>query len=455
MKDIAEILQNPEITHLMLQAFQRILDNTDAMVFVKDSNLVYHAANMPFVHMVGKNRLEDVIEHTDFDIFDDPILAQRYVADDHRLIAENKDVISFIEPLPEENGQARFARTQKYILRKEDGKIIGLAGISRDVTQEIIAYEDHQKELSYLFALPDDAFMVICLDIVDWRIIGERQQHIQDVSFTMHEDADDLAKKACRNIVDRRGPAYLFYRDFRAGVLNDIYKNGRRNIVMEYLRRFDNGAERWIRDEIKLLADPSNGHLCLMLTVRDIHVRKQEEVKLLWAAERDGMTGILNRSSVINYAKDFLHSEGRIDSHALFVIDIDNFKRINDTNGHQAGDRFLTKIAHTIRDCFRDSDLIGRVGGDEFMVLMKHVPNIRVVRQKGQALLAALQTVCEEFSHLEVSGSIGVSLYDQDGESFESLYEKADQAMYFSKRNGKGQLFFSSDMPEIEAQWNS
>ncbi len=441
MKPMDEILNNPKLSSLMLHALQAFLDNSEAMLFIKDANLIYQRANMPFVHMVGKGCPDEVIGHSDFDIFEDKMLAQRYVADDRRLLDGEQDMISFVEPLTDREGKPRFSRTTKYVLRSPEGRILGLAGISRDITAEIEARADHQKEIAYLFNLPKNAFMAICIDITDWRIIGERIQSINGLLFKKHEDVDSLAKKACRNVVDRRGSAYIFYRDFLPGMLQEIYKSGRRTIVMEYLRRFESGEERWVRDEIMLMTDPSNNHPCLVLTVRDIHERKQEEIHLLWAAERDEMTGLLNRASIIRYCKEFLREKGRTDMHALFMLDVDNFKQVNDTHGHQEGDRFITHIAHIIRDCFRDSDLIGRVGGDEFLVLMKHIPNVRVVREKGQALMDTLRTVCHEWNMKNVSVSVGVSLYDQDDDEFEGLYDKADQAMYFSKRNGKNQLF--------------
>ena len=159
MRDIEEILQDKRTSRLLLKAFQNILHSTEDMLFIKDENLVYQAANMPFVRMVGKDCPEDIIGHSDFEIFDDYILAQRYVADDHRLIAAEEDTISFIEPITEEDGRSRFARTTKYVLRDSQGQVIGLAGISKDVTHEIIASENHQQELAYLFDLPEDAYM--------------------------------------------------------------------------------------------------------------------------------------------------------------------------------------------------------------------------------------------------------------------------------------------------------
>lgn len=448
MKDIELILQDQDASRLMLQAFQSILNDTDMMVFVKDANLVYRAANMPFVRMVNKACLDDVIGYSDFEIFEDPILAQRYVSDDRKIIEGNTDIISFTEPITEDNGRPRFAKTSKYILRDSNRKIIGIAGISRDVTQEIVATQDHQKGIAYLFELPESVFMAVYIDVTEWRIIGERQHDVDALSFRMHENADVLKEKACKNVVDPNGPAYLFYKEFSSKFLQEIYNSGRRNFVMEYLRRFQNTEERWVRDELSLMVDPSNNHLCMMLTVADIHSQKKEEVELLRAAERDELTGILNRASVVKYTKALLNNDSTAATHAMFVIDIDNFKRINDTFGHQAGDQFLISIAQTIRKCFRDSDLVARIGGDEFVILMKHVPGIEIIKKKGQALLTAIKEACLDMAELNVSASIGVSIYPDDGRTFDQLFEKADQAMYAEKRNGKASLLIYSDLPE-------
>ena len=83
------------MTSLMLHALQAFLDNSDGMVFIKDANLVYRAANLPFTQMVGKNSPEELVGRSDFDIFEDEMLAKRYVADDRRLLASGQDKISF------------------------------------------------------------------------------------------------------------------------------------------------------------------------------------------------------------------------------------------------------------------------------------------------------------------------------------------------------------------------
>ena len=160
------------------------------------------------------------------------------------------------------------------------------------------------------------------------------------------------------------------------------------------------------------------------------------------------MTGLLNRSAIMENAKEFLRGDNANHNHAIFAIDIDGFKLVNDTYGHKRGDEFLTRIADAIRGSFRDTDLVGRIGGDEFLVLMKYTPTEDVVREKAQNLLAAMRNVCEELSELGVSGSVGISIFgdNRDGVDLETLIEKADRALYRAKASGKNCAVMVSDI---------
>ena len=135
MRNHDEIMNNPELSLLMLRAMQTFLDNSDNMLFIKDANLIYQYANMPFANMVGKSCPEELIGHSDFDIFEDEMLAQRYVADDLRLLADNQDVISFVEPLTDREGKPRFSRTTKYVLKHPDGGILGVAELGAELSR--------------------------------------------------------------------------------------------------------------------------------------------------------------------------------------------------------------------------------------------------------------------------------------------------------------------------------
>ena len=131
--------------------------------------------------------------------------------------------------------------------------------------------------------------------------------------------------------------------------------------------------------------------------------------------------------------------------HVLFMLDVDNFKNLNDTLGHQAGDNFLIAFAAGIKKCFRESDIVGRVGGDEFFALMKDFTELSKVAGKAEELLDAIQKVCAIYPEVQISGSIGISVYPDDGSYLEDLYAQADAALYKAKRKGKNQYVFASE----------
>ena len=131
-------------------AFYAMLENTSDMIFVKNNNLEYVYASLPFARMVGIECVEDILNKCDTDIFEDKELAIRYIADDRRLLENEANLMNFIEPIKEKDGQARYGSTSKYILRDDEGNIIGLLGITKDITREYIARQNYQQELKYL-----------------------------------------------------------------------------------------------------------------------------------------------------------------------------------------------------------------------------------------------------------------------------------------------------------------
>lgn len=160
-------------------------------------------------------------------------------------------------------------------------------------------------------------------------------------------------------------------------------------------------------------------------------------------AHTDQLTGILNKLSFEEYTKHRLQSEIRTVPHALILIDVDNFKGVNDTLGHAYGDQVLATIGANLRSIFSTNDFCGRIGGDEFCVLLNTPPGkdedyLDFTRSKCRA-------ICEAFhSHYtgddgtyKISASIGCAIFPENGDDFESLYKMADKALYESKHRGK------------------
>jgi len=445
MKDIDLVLDNRDNARVLLTAFQTMLDNSSDMIFIKDQNLTYLAVTMSFVRMTAKQTLDDVIGHTDFDLFEDQDLAARYVEDDRKIFAAGQDMIGFNEPLPDENGVPRYGNTTKHVLRDRNGTIIGLLGLTRDITREVVAQQHYQKELEYLFELPQDAYAAIFLDIYDWRIISQREQAVEGLRLPLGHSIEVLLNDAIQH-VSPTSAAHAFYRDFAQDSLYDIYDSGKRNVTLEYPRSMPDGRQHWLQTNITFLRDPVTSHLCAMLVIRDIDAKKQAEEQILRLAETDEMTGLFNRSATMKQIRSFLSGEGKDGDHALLIVDVDNFKEINDTYGHLAGDQCLVLLANAIQRCFRASDIVGRIGGDEFFVLMKHVPSLDNVSQKASMLLEEMQAAAAG-QPWKVSGSVGISLYrgSQSSSTLEQLYDQADQALYRAKNQGKNRVVFAPD----------
>ncbi len=165
----------------------------------------------------------------------------------------------------------------------------------------------------------------------------------------------------------------------------------------------------------------------------------------------DSLTGLTNKMHTQQLISNYLHDNPMCNC-ALFVIDVDNFKSVNDNNGHLFGDAVLTSIAAAIKSTFRNSDIVGRIGGDEFMVLMKDYRTLSDVIDKANALKHVIRNTYVGEGDYVISVSVGISLFNEHGEDFNTLYQKADNAMYFNKNNGKdGYTIYSPDNKDISS----
>lgn len=430
--------------NLLDVAFQTMLKNSRDMIFIKDINSVYVAASEPFVKMVGKETEAQLLGKTDAEIFDDKNLAKRYLADDRKLIAGGKDLVDYIEPIPEEEeGKARYGSTSKYILRNQEGKAMGILGITRDITRDYVARQHYQHELQYLFELPKDTYAISYVDVDSWRIISQRRQLIKQDTLQECQTVEQLVDAAIDSIMDKNCDAAKFYNDFTAENIRRIYEQGENHISFTYQRKMADGMERWVHNEIRFLLDIDSGHLCAMLSAKDIDAEKREQQELAVAAKMDRMTMLLNRETTMRYIRRVLE-ENETEKHVLFMFDVDNFKHLNDTMGHQKGDEFLVELARGLKKSFRDSDIVGRVGGDEFFALMKNVPDTALVERKANELLNTIQEICADYADIRLSGSIGIGIYPENGKTLDELYGQADAALYQAKRKGKNQYVFAS-----------
>lgn len=162
-------------------------------------------------------------------------------------------------------------------------------------------------------------------------------------------------------------------------------------------------------------------------------------------ADTDLLTDLYNKAATERKIKDYLAAHPN-QMGLLFVLDIDNFKKINDTMGHAFGDEVLRTFGIQIRAEFRATDILGRTGGDEFTIFLCNMKEEGIIRTEAKRLERFFQNFqAGEYVKYSATASIGAAIYPQDGKDFESLYKAADNALYVAKKRGKNQLAFYGD----------
>ena len=188
-----------------------------------------------------------------------------------------------------------------------------------------------------------------------------------------------------------------------------------------------------------------------VMTFQDITVRKLAEEQLIHIAQYDELTDLANRELFsTTLSKSLLHAQRNQRSCGVLFLDLDNFKKINDTMGHAAGDDLLVSIAQRLKSSIREDDLPARFGGDEFAVLLTDLARKEDAFKVADSILNAMQTPhLLQGEETVVSFSIGISTYPDCGTDASTLMKSADMAMYHAKQKGKNnfQYFHSSEMP--------
>lgn len=209
------------------------------------------------------------------------------------------------------------------------------------------------------------------------------------------------------------------------------------------------GTESPIEDSIAPIHNRDNQVTGAVIVFHDVSETRAMAQKMLHMAQHDFLTGLANRALLTERLTRAIGLAQRKKKQvALLFIDLDNFKQINDTLGHAIGDKLLQSVAKRLTEVVRTTDTVCRQGGDEFVVLLTEIEQCQDAAQVAQKLIAAfaLPHVIHE-CELDVTLSIGVSIYPDDGKDVESIFQHADAAMYCAKTGGRNNYqFFRADM---------
>ena len=211
------------------------------------------------------------------------------------------------------------------------------------------------------------------------------------------------------------------------------------------------GAYYWIRITTRIVRMESDGSVRLFVYRQNIDAEKRHEKRMLKLVQTDEMTGLLTKMATQQAVERVMESKPNA-TYAFFLLDIDDFKRINDQYGHAFGDQVIAEFARLLQKNFRGNDIVGRIGGDEFAAFIP-IANEERVEEKVRALVEALDWEYQnEGKSLRVSASIGVALVPRDGVTREEIYVKADQAMYYAKAHGKNSYTIYSKLSQEQRE---
>lgn len=250
----------------------------------------------------------------------------------------------------------------------------------------------------------------------------------QVLSGRNHVHPDDLLllRKKIRLLVEKEGKEYL-----------DL--------------RISNSDGRYLWSRIRAISKAENAEkpTSIIGVIYDIDDLKKNVLDMQQKVQQDLLTKLLNKESTKQAVSEYLKNMAGEARAAVLMLDLDNFKAINDTYGHLYGDSVLSQIGSTLRNLFRTWDVIGRIGGDEFLVLLKDVPNEEVVRDRCALLVETFRKYFHDLMpELNVSVSVGGVLIPEHGKTWADVYRHADIALYAAKHKGKCQynIYSSGDV---------
>ena len=177
---------------------------------------------------------------------------------------------------------------------------------------------------------------------------------------------------------------------------------------------------------------------------QEVFERMQAEQRVWHLAHHDSLTGLPNRALLLDRLQQALNQARRTTHRvAVMFLDLDRFKTINDTLGHDVGDELLKEVAQRLRGAVRAVDTVARLGGDEFVVVLNEIANAEdAVRVAGKIIASFAAPICVGAHELQVTTSIGIGLYPEDGDEVYNLMKRADSAMYQAKHAGRNQYCF-------------
>ncbi len=338
------------------------------------------------------------------------------------------------------DGRIVHAHRAARALRKADGSLDYVVAIVEDITERKLAMETIREQNNFLNAVFESEPHCVKVVAPDGKLIQMNRAGLSMLELDSLEEAQKLGLMEFI-LPQYRKPFADFHRKVCAG------SGG----MLEFPIIGKKGTHRWLESHATPLKDADGRIVGLLGVMRDVTEKKRSD-ELIWRqANLDMLTGLPNRYMFHDRLEQEIRRARRDgEGLAVFFIDLDQFKEVNDTLGHLAGDLLLMEAARRIVGCVGESDTVGRLGGDEFTVILSHYDMMHI-EKIAQDILDRLSKpfFLEREQKIYVSASIGITLYPADGDGVEQLLKNADQALYAAKSAGRNRFsYFTASLQE-------
>lgn len=307
-----------------------------------------------------------------------------------------------------------------------NGKVTGALGASYNVgALNQMLFNDIYDGIGFSMIIDTSGKIISCDSGLSYRKIG-----INDNVYDFYTKSGEVAEKTMKS-------AKANIKKQKSGILVLKEKN-----AMSYLAYEPLHINNWM---LCYLVPQSKAHI-LIFQRTSMKQKKMREI-----ASRDGLTQLYNKAGTEQRIKEWLHSDRSKAGAVLMMMDVDYFKQINDTYGHAVGDRVLYKVGHLLKSSFRENDIVGRIGGDEFLIFMEGITSEEFAVRRMENLQQYLRELpIEELEEHTLTCSMGAAFMPKDGTTFGELYKHADEALYTTKRNGRDGFRIYHEVEEKE-----
>jgi diguanylate cyclase (GGDEF)-like protein/PAS domain S-box-containing protein len=462
-------------------SLQALIDRLPDNLWVKDAKSRFVISNKVTATRMGIAGPADLIGKTDLELLPAEI-ARKFYADEQRIIQSGQPMIDMEECVFGASGDKTWILTTKVPLRNDRNEIVGVVGVSRDITERKLAdaLRDGQARILEMIAMsaPLEAVLDHLTRLVESQLTGISGSVLlldKDGTHLRHGAAPSLPNAytaavdglrvgpnagSCGAAVYRReavvvaditnDPLWEDYRELAAAHgLRSCWSTpilSHHGAVLGTFAMYSTTVREPIEAEMRLVD--------VATRIAGIAVeRKQAEDRIHFMANHDALTGLPNRALLNDRLMQAILYAQRYDRWVTVVfIDLDNFKFVNDSLGHNAGDELLKIVARRMVDCVRGTDTVVRLGGDEFVILLFDQPkSADVAAATLQKIRAAIADPIRVDGHdLQVTCSIGLANYPNDGTDADALLANADAAMYRAKEIGRDNFQFYT--PELNTK---